>query len=171
MVPRVALNSWDPPVPVAGTTGGSQLSLLKAASFLIGKIHYGLLDPSAFYGHLGWVQIFLGCWDSDLGPWTPGKCSTTELHPQPLVFWDRVSLHSLGWPGTLSPPVFASRVLGLQVCTTTPRWLNAILSYSRLSIPNPKVQNAPEIKAFWVLTWSRKSDSLLYISFVSHTNY
>jgi hypothetical protein len=49
-----------------------------------------------------------------------------------LVFRDRVSLYSPGCPGThfvdqvglelRNPPASASRVLGLKVCTTTPRW-------------------------------------------------
>jgi hypothetical protein len=51
-----------------------------------------------------------------------------------VVLWDRVSLSSLGCPGTHSvdkagfelrnPPAFASQMLGLKVCATTaqPYW-------------------------------------------------
>jgi hypothetical protein len=49
-----------------------------------------------------------------------------------LVFRDRVSLCSPGYPGTHSvdqvglelrnPPASASRVLGLKACATTPGW-------------------------------------------------
>jgi hypothetical protein len=37
-----------------------------------------------------------------------GKCSTTELHPQPLSFQDRILIHSLGWLQTHDPPTSAS---------------------------------------------------------------
>jgi hypothetical protein len=54
-----------------------------------------------------------------------------------LVFQDRVSLYSPGCPETHSadqaglelrnPPAFASRVLGLKACTTTPGYMTVFL--------------------------------------------
>jgi hypothetical protein len=62
-----------------------------------------------------------------------GMCLQKTKHIQffiPLVFRDRVSLCSPGCPGThtvdqaglelRNPPAFASRVLGLKACDTTP---------------------------------------------------
>jgi hypothetical protein len=40
-----------------------------------------------------------------------------------LLLETRVWLCSPGWPLILGPPVFASQVLGLQVCTTTPSFI------------------------------------------------
>lgn len=50
-----------------------------------------------------------------------GKCMYTHIHTfyYSIIFWDRVSLCSSGWPwthGNLSSLVF--RVLGIQLCTT-----------------------------------------------------
>jgi hypothetical protein len=37
-----------------------------------------------------------------------------------LLFRGRVWLHNSGWPQICNPPAFASQVLGLKTCTTTP---------------------------------------------------
>jgi len=68
-----------------------------------------------------------------------------------LFFQDRVSLYSLGCPGTHSvdqaglelrnPPASASRVLGLKVCATTPGWQSVFLFgwffWDRVSLCSP----------------------------------
>jgi hypothetical protein len=51
------------------------------------------------------------------------KHSPTEPHSQPLVFRNRVSLCSPGWPRTHSAPASTSWVLGSQVYATTPGFL------------------------------------------------
>jgi hypothetical protein len=53
-----------------------------------------------------------------------GECSSTELYPQLLGFWDRVSLCGPGWPWTCYLPVSASWALGLQIWATM-AWLNS----------------------------------------------
>jgi hypothetical protein len=60
-----------------------------------------------------------------------------------LVFRDRVSLYSLGCPGThfvdqaglelRNPPVSASQVLGLKVCATTARLSATFLMFETAS--------------------------------------
>jgi hypothetical protein len=73
-----------------------------------------------------------GCWDLNSWPSEEQSGALTHWAISParfLVFWDRVSLCSLGCPGTHSvdqaglklrnPPASASPVLGLKVCTTT----------------------------------------------------
>jgi hypothetical protein len=55
-----------------------------------------------------------------------------------LVFRDRVSLYSPGCPGAhfvdqaglelRNPPAYASRVLGLKACTTTPGLISKLLT-------------------------------------------
>jgi hypothetical protein len=49
------------------------------------------------------------------------RCSTSELHSQPLIFfWDKFSLCSSTWPWTPHPLAPAFHVLELQVCTIIP---------------------------------------------------
>lgn len=52
------------------------------------------------------------------GDWTLGlldKRPSTELHPQPLIYWDRNLLLGTGWPWTQALSAPASHVLKLQV--------------------------------------------------------
>jgi hypothetical protein len=75
-----------------------------------------------------------------------GSHSAIKLHPQPLDFWDKVSLCGHGWPQTcyvaqadlkvcLDPPTSASPVLRLQVWPPHPA-LKESISSTRNSYAN-----------------------------------
>jgi hypothetical protein len=65
--------------------------------------------------------LFLWCWRLNS---VPCRCEAGTLPRvcilRPLLFWDRVSLGSPGWPCIRDLPASASWVLGLQTCTIMP---------------------------------------------------
>jgi hypothetical protein len=95
----MSLNSWWHLVLTLGDKHG-----VKMAKRLLKKLQM----LSVLISSLGSIRYE---WNAELWFFKVLSCFT--------MFWDRVSLYSLGWSWTHNPPSSPFQVLGLQVCTNT----------------------------------------------------
>lgn len=100
---------------------------LSCFALLAGRLgHYSLfLDvrkKSGFkFPHFVLFYLFCFWWYRD---WTQGFHK--KIHPQPFLFWNRVSLSHPGWALPCCPPALVSQGVGItSVCP--PTWLLCIL--------------------------------------------
>jgi hypothetical protein len=93
-----------------------------------------------------------------------------------LVFWDRVSLYSSGYPGThfvdqaglqlRNSPASASQVLGLKACATTP---GLLACFETGLLCNPGCPRNSLCRPAWL--WTQRSTCLCLLSGIKGVSY